>query len=83
MKLIVFFFSLLFLFSCGGKKSEVINSPAEGFDAANSDPAAIELADSIMIAMGGRENWDKTRLFLEFLWTKELGLGQENEQGSC
>ena len=61
MKLIVFFFSLLFLFSCGGKKNEVINSPAEGFDAANSDPAAIELADSIMIAMGGRENWDKTR----------------------
>lgn len=37
------------------------NPPAPGFDVANSDPAAIELADSIMEAMGGRRNWDNTR----------------------
>lgn len=37
------------------------NPPAKGFDLANSDPAAVELADSIMAAMGGRKNWDKTR----------------------
>jgi hypothetical protein len=43
------------------KKTDQENPPAPGFDIANSDPAAIELADSIMAAMGGRENWDKTR----------------------
>jgi hypothetical protein len=37
------------------------NPPAPGFDLANSDPAAVELADSVMAAMGGRQNWDKTR----------------------
>lgn len=37
------------------------NPPAPGFDLANSDPAAIELADSVMMAMGGRQNWDQTR----------------------
>ena len=37
------------------------NPPSEGFDLANSDPAAVELADSIMVAMGGWENWDNTR----------------------
>lgn len=37
------------------------NPPAAGFDLANSDPAAIELADSVMAAMGGRQNWDRTR----------------------
>jgi hypothetical protein len=37
------------------------NPPAEGFDMANSDPRAVELADSIMNAMGGRRNWDNTR----------------------
>jgi hypothetical protein len=33
----------------------------EGFDPAGSDPAAVELADSVMSAMGGRDNWDNTR----------------------
>ena len=28
------------------------NPPAEGFNSEDSDPAAIELADSIMMAMG-------------------------------
>ena len=37
------------------------NPASEGFDLANSDPAAVELADSIMVAMGGWENWDNTR----------------------
>jgi len=37
------------------------NPAADGFDLANSDPAAVELADSIMAAMGGWENWDDTR----------------------
>lgn len=37
------------------------NPPAPGFDLAHSDPAAVELADSVMEAMGGRKNWDETR----------------------
>jgi len=36
------------------------NPPAEGFDAAGSDPRAIEIADQVMDAMGGREAWDAT-----------------------
>lgn len=46
----------------GSKESDKEKNPAaSGFDHANSDPAAVELADSIMEAMGGRENWDNTR----------------------
>lgn len=37
------------------------NPAADGFNLAQSDPAAIELADSIMMAIGGRKNWDATR----------------------
>jgi hypothetical protein len=42
-------------------KDTLMNPAAEGFDLANSDPAAVELADSIMAAMGGWENWNSTR----------------------
>ena len=45
----------------GNSNAGGANPPAPGFDLAHSDPAAVELADSIMVAMGGRENWDKTR----------------------
>lgn len=37
------------------------NPPAEGFNIDFSDPAAIELADSVMHAQGGRAAWDQTR----------------------
>ena len=55
----------LTIYSCNLKPSENANAlknpAAEGFDLANSDPAAVELADSIMEAMGGWENWNNTR----------------------
>lgn len=35
--------------------------PAEGFNAAGSDAKAIEVADAVMKAMGGWENWNQTR----------------------
>lgn len=58
------FFSLCMV-SCkqdnAEKNIDLYNPPAEGFDVANSDPAAVELADTIMAAMGGRKNWDETR----------------------
>jgi len=37
------------------------NPAAPGFNAAGSDARAIEIADQVMRAMGGRENWDHTR----------------------
>lgn len=76
--------ALSMLFSCDSKKddqvSEQVGNPAaEGFDFANSDPAAIELADTIMAAMGGRANWDKTRFIKwdfgkrNLVWDKPTG----------
>ena len=57
------------------------NPAAEGFDLVGSDPAAVELADSIMHAMGGRENWDNTRFISwnffgrrDLTWDKQTGL---------
>ncbi len=56
------------------------NPPAEGFNLADSDPAAIELADSIMVAIGGRKNWDATRYISwnffgrrNLVWDKDIG----------
>ncbi len=37
------------------------NPPAEGFRASASDARAVALADSVMVAMGGRAAWDNTR----------------------
>ena len=82
MKRIVFLFALAWVIaSCASKKSETSGNPAaEGFDLEHSDPAAVELADSIMIAMGGRESWDKTRFIswnffgrTDWVWDKYTG----------
>jgi hypothetical protein len=35
--------------------------PEPGFNLANSDPAAVELADSVMAALGGRRSWTDVR----------------------
>lgn len=37
------------------------NPPLPGFDLEGSDAKAIEIADAVMTAMGGRENWNNTR----------------------
>lgn len=56
------------------------NPPAEGFDLAGSDTAAIEIADKVMQAMGGRSAWDSTRYLSwnffdirSLLWDKQTG----------
>ncbi|MEM7548340.1 MAG: hypothetical protein AAF363_01600 [Bacteroidota bacterium] len=41
--------------------SQDSNPAADGFRSDISDEKAIKIADEIMIAMGRRENWDKTR----------------------
>lgn len=83
-KILLSFLLPVILYGCSPKTPETsmsgANPPAEGFDMANSDPAAVELADSIMSAMGGRENWDKTRFISwnffgnrDLVWDKEMG----------
>lgn len=39
------------------------NPAAEGFNEEESDAKAIEWADKVMLAMGGRKSWDTTRYF--------------------
>ncbi len=56
------------------------NPAAPGFDAAGSDAKAIEIADRVMQALGGRQAWDQTR-FLAWrffgkrlhVWDKQAG----------
>lgn len=38
-----------------------LNPPMDGFNVEASDARAIEIADAVMRAMGGRESWDSTR----------------------
>lgn len=65
-----------------GQEAENVDSnpAAKGFDAAGSDARAIAIADSVMLAMGGRKAWDATRylqwnLFCRryLLWDKYTG----------
>jgi len=60
--------------------TEVKNPPAPGFNAAGSDIKAIEIADMVMEAMGGREAWDNTRCIewnffgsRTLIWDKKSG----------
>jgi hypothetical protein len=77
-QIVVLFVLLGGLASCNGPDEHAFSNPAaEGFDQANSDPAAVELADSIMVAMGGWRNWQDTRYiswnffgFRNLVWDK-------------
>ncbi len=42
------------------QKSKSTNPPAAGFDMSGSDPRAVQIADEVMQAMGGRKAWDNT-----------------------
>jgi len=49
------------------------NPPADGFNSAQSDAEAVEIADQVMIAMGGRSAWDATRyLAWDFFGARKL-----------
>lgn len=80
--LVIAFVVALFCWACqpSQEKEDYGNPPAEGFNFAESDPAAIELADSIMTAIGGRKNWDATRFISwnffgarDLVWDKNQG----------
>lgn len=56
------------------------NPPAAGFNAKNSDKKAVEIADSVMKAMGGRKAWDDTQYIRwnffgrrTLIWDKQRG----------
>lgn len=64
MKAIVLFLFFLWLSTAAGiaQATKSLNPPAPGFDIAGSDARAIQIADAVMAAMGGREAWDETQL---------------------
>jgi hypothetical protein len=56
------------------------NPPMPGFNQAGSDPKAIQIADKVMKAQGGRKNWDETHYLTwnffgvrKLLWDKHSG----------
>ena len=62
------------------RKVPVSNPAAPGFNAAGSDSVAIQIADQVMYAQGGRKAWDKSRYFYwnffgrrSLLWDKNGG----------
>jgi hypothetical protein len=61
-------YSFLLLFALIGgtisfaQSKKSANPPAQGFDLAGSDPKAVQLADQVMQAMGGRKAWDNTHM---------------------
>jgi len=77
------------LFSCSSEKPqevtqepilEEVNPAAKGFDEANSDAKAIEIADAVMESMGGRKAWDDLKVVSwnffgarKLLWNKHSG----------
>jgi hypothetical protein len=79
---------VLMLSSCGNERRDQTistvetqkNPPAPGFNLANSDPNAIEIADQVMAALGGRKAWDNTNIIRwtffgrrNLLWDKKEG----------
>jgi hypothetical protein len=62
------------------EKAQTGNPPMDGFNAKGSDPQAMQIADSVMMAQGGRKNWDATHYIAwnffgsrKLLWDKYTG----------
>lgn len=79
MKYLLIVPAFLVLLSCSKKTdeaAEVVAPETEDFDVAHSDPAAIELVDTMMIAAGGEQEWQKVRFIKwsddgrNFFWDK-------------
>lgn len=81
--LFIFALSLIVIHGCGNSASQnnTKNEDSEfGYVHENSDPQAVTLANNIIDAMGGWENWQKTRYIgweffgrRQLLWDKETG----------
>ncbi|MEM6395872.1 MAG: hypothetical protein AAF741_05960 [Bacteroidota bacterium] len=87
MKLLFLALPCFLIFSCSSdaivvdsEGQSIYNPPAEGFDLEGSDPLAIAIADSVMVAHGGRKAWDRARYFSfnfvgarHLVWDRYLG----------
>ncbi|MGB0525150.1 MAG: hypothetical protein ACPGJS_19405, partial [Flammeovirgaceae bacterium] len=62
------------------EKTTIMNPPAEGFNLAESDEKAIQIADRVMEAMGGRKNWDDTR-FIQWTFFGRRDLYWDKKEG--
>ena len=81
MRLLLYLIVICTFIGCDSKKNSVVSNPsAPGFDNTNSDLEAIAIADKVMNAMGGRQNYDNTR-YVKFtfkderdhIWDKHTG----------
>ena len=74
-KIIAYYFILMslgVLIGCS-TGSELSNPAAEGFNISASDQKAINIADAVMTAMGGRKNWDESRFISwDFFGSRKL-----------
>ena len=84
MKSFLYLLIPCFLFNfCGIRHAE--NPAAPGFNKAGSDEEAIEIADKVMEAMGGRKAWDQSRCIewdffgsRKLIWDKKTGMVRIN-----
>lgn len=64
-RILTLFFSLILILGCRSNDQSTerkANPAAAGFNMEASDDEAIAIADSVMEAMGGRKNWDQTKI---------------------
>lgn len=59
---------------------ETPNLPAEGFDEMGSDPKAVQIADEVMRAMGGRGQWDAVRYLRWTFFSRRALLWDKRKQ---
>lgn len=59
---------------------ESANLPAEGFDEAGSDLKAVQIADEVMRAMGGRAQWDAARYLRWTFFNRRALLWDKHKQ---
>jgi hypothetical protein len=65
--------TLVFLAACGGGQKPADETQGGlRFDPSKSDPKAVKIADQVMIALGGRTNWEQVR-YLSFRFIVERG----------
>ncbi|MDX1943160.1 MAG: hypothetical protein SFU99_21530 [Saprospiraceae bacterium] len=79
-KLFTLILLLFFTFITVIAQQKEANPAAQGFNANASDAKAIQIADEVMQAMGGRQNWDDTHYIVwnffgrrKLIWDKYTG----------
>lgn len=78
--ILLLFFTTFFFSTLSAQLAKEENPPAAGFNIQESDAKAMQIADEVMQALGGRPNWDNTRYITwnffgrrKLLWDKWQG----------